>query len=91
MAPYLSKRRSFEHENEVRAITNDFPFPGQEDIYTVGNYYEVDLSLLIKEVIVAPYADDWFIDLIKSVTARYGLQVPVSKSRLADEPTWGGS
>ena len=23
-------------------------------------YYEVDLSLLIKEVLIAPLADDWF-------------------------------
>ena len=40
-----------------------------QDICDVGNYYEVDLSLLIKEVIVGPYAPDWLIELVQSVAS----------------------
>lgn len=86
--PFLYKRRSFEHENEVRAINIELSKGFDQDICEIGIYYEVDLSLLIHEVIVAPYAEDWFLELIQSVAARYNLQAPVRKSSLAAEPVW---
>ena len=92
--PYLHKRNSFMHEHEVRAIS-DRSNP-QDEIYKklrdedlLGVYHEVDLSLLIKEVIVAPFAPDWFLELVKSVAARYNFNFPVVKSTQADDPTWG--
>ena len=92
--PYLYKRRSFEHEREVRAITQDMPARDgkidlSQEVYAIGTYYAVDLSLLVQEVIVAPYADDWFKRLVQSVAARYGLRAPVSTSGLDESPTWG--
>ena len=91
--PYLHKRQSFDHEREVRAIVQIIPLKNDEidmshDICDIGKYYEVDLSLLIQQVIVAPYAHDWFLELIKSVAARYNLEAPVVKSSLADNPRW---
>lgn len=86
--PFLHKRQSFEHEQEVRAINMTIPSNVSQATCDVGRYFTVDLSFLIKEVIVAPYADDWFLGLIQSVAARYDLQVSVVKSRLADPPTW---
>lgn len=85
--PFLHKRHSFAHEREVRAmniISGDKGF--SQPAYDVGRYFKVDLSLLIKEVIVAPYAEDWFLELVQSVATRYTLKAPVSKSRLADKP-----
>lgn len=87
--PYLHKRQSFDYEQEVRAITLTIPSNMSQDICDIGKYYEVDLSLLIQEVIVAPYAHDWFLELIRSVAARYNLEVPIVKSTLADNPIWG--
>lgn len=103
--PFLQKRKSFEHENEVRAINLDLPWPPDFDApdgpdgpkaidlsiatYEIGTYREVDLSRLINEMVVGPYASDWFTELVQSVTSRYGLGTPVRKSALADEPTWG--
>ena len=96
---FLCKRKSFEHEHEVRAIVQ-IPLPGDQndgkegamdlsqDICDVGNSYKVDLSLLIQEVTVSPYAPDWLLELIQSVAARYNLKALVVRSSLADEPTW---
>ena len=93
---YLHKRQSFEHEHEVRAISSRFPNRDGDEVSMQlyydqigGDYYKVDLSVLIKEVIVAPFAADWFMELINSVAARYDLKAPVIKSALADSPTWG--
>ena len=91
---YLHKRQDFKHEQEVRAITTTWPKTVDEvdqppDICDVGRNYEVDLSLLIKKVIVAPYADDWFLELVRSVAVnRYGLNVPIVRSGLASKPVW---
>ena len=92
LAPFLSKRKSFEHEREVRAIIQ-IPPPEDgnacpEGIFDVGNYYKVDLSLLVQEVVVAPYAPKWLLELVGSVAVRYNLKAPVVKSPLANNPTW---
>ena len=87
--PFLHKRRSFEHEREVRAIhwiSSEKGFA--QDVCDTGIYSDIDVSLLIKGVIVAPYADSWFLELVKSVAIRYGLEAPVNKSSLAGEPWW---
>ena len=93
-APFLHKRQDFKHEQEVRAIILKILTSGKradfsQDICDIGKYYEVDLSLLIQEVIVAPLAQDWFLQLVESITDRYNLGAPVIKSERAVPPTWG--
>ena len=77
----LHKRKSFEHEREVRALTSLGKLGD-------GTYCDVDLSTLVNKVFVAPYADDWFLKLVKSVTDLYGLHVPVRRSALAGSPVF---
>lgn len=103
LSPYLHKRKSFEHERELRAIIQQIPpgaslenplnFIGDEtatwpDICDTGIYYDVDLNLLIQEVVIDPSAPDWLLDLVKRVVNRYDLQVPVNQSHLAELPVW---
>ena len=92
--PYLTKRKSFEYEREVRAITlNSVPHDREmlgasaEWIQT-GIYYSVDLDLLIDEVLVAPQSEDWFGDLVQAVVRRYGYNARVTRSALAEAPPW---
>ena len=93
-APFMHKRKSFEHEREVRAIIQKRNVIGGEiivggpDIYKTGTFHEVDTSTLIKEVIVPPYAEDWFVELAQTTTETLGLQFPVTKSSLAALPIW---
>ena len=89
--PFFCKRLSFAHEHEVRAVYIDIPegsYKGDMSDYPegfdVGVYYKVDLSLLIQEIVVAPYATNWFLELVKSVLSRYKLEVPVSRSSLSN-------
>ena len=89
LSPFLHKRQSFEHEREVRAIVQIIPSTDiSQDICDIGRYFKADLSLLIREVVVAPYAPGWLLELVQSVATRYALKAPVIKSRLADPPTW---
>ena len=93
-SPFLYKRKGFEHEYEVRAIIQDLPlrsnpYPQQwKDIYEVGNYLAVELSTLIKDIIVAPFAPNWFLDLVRSVTSLYEVNIDVAQSELAGSPNY---
>lgn len=94
MAPFLYKRISFEHEKEVRAVIQDIPpVNGVADVgqpvHENGRYHAVDLKKLVHEVVISPFAHDWFLELVQSVVTKYGLNTPVEKSPLADAPVWG--
>ena len=57
--PFLHKRKSFEHEREVRAVSQEYK--GEEFYEELiqdgdGIYYRVDVHTLINEVVVAPSA-----------------------------------
>lgn len=103
LSPYLHKRKSFEHEREVRAIIQHIPpeaspaklpnflsgeIPTWPDLCDIGIYYDVDINMLIQEVVIDPYAPDWFLDLVSSVAKRYGLQAPITRSDIAAAPMW---
>lgn len=88
------KRESFEHEKEERAVVQEIPPPqgGPPDlpnaVCEVGKYCEVDVASMIKEMVVAPYAEDWYVELVGSVSELYGLKAPVRKSGLSDGPVF---
>ncbi|MCY3567314.1 MAG: DUF2971 domain-containing protein [Chloroflexi bacterium] len=93
LLPYFHKRREFHHEQEVRAISNQlFNQDGSRSLgaraQSLGEYYAVELSTLVQEIVVAPYAPDWFIELVSSVAERYGLGNRVRRSSLSTTPTW---
>ncbi len=85
---YLIKRKSFEHEREVRGIIRrDVKSRSEEKERTstsrLGVYCAVDLDVLVQEVVVDPYAEQWFVELVRSVASRYRLKAPVRKSDLS--------
>jgi hypothetical protein len=94
LAPLLQKRKSFQHENELRIITQQLPhlgspsIEGQQYDYSrtpiPGIRLEVDLESLIEEIFVAPSAPSWFLNVVTSVAAKYGLHVPVRQSELLE-------
>ena len=90
--PCFFKRQIFEHEHEVRAVIQHILDDGNRlklsPCFDVGKYYQVDLSILIHEVVVSPYAQDWLVELVQSVADRYNLKAPVVKSPLGDPPKW---
>ena len=100
--PYFYKRKSFEHEHEVRVLIdvesllrnycsdqgiNSIPF--EQESYKTGVYIEISVETLIDEnsgVVISPYAEQWVIDTVASIVEKYGFQFPVNRSRLSDEP-----
>ena len=92
--PFMYKRPHFEYEHEVRAtVTSTLQLVLGDDAppYYVGSgiYEKVDLDKLVEEIVISPYAEEWFHELVQSVAERYGLKAPIRSSSLSDKPTWG--
>lgn len=73
------KRKSFEHEQAVRAVITFSGVPkGASGIDPTadnplsGQCVSVDLAELIEQVYIAPEAPPWFCDLVDQVSKRYG-------------------
>jgi hypothetical protein len=96
--PFIYKRKSFEHEKELRAIIFGpkrlRPIPTPKGAIYIEEHCElphgllipVNLETLIENVYVAPTAPYWFEDLAKSVLKKYGINKAIIKSSLDDYP-----
>ncbi len=86
-SPFMYKRKSFEHENEARAVIARYPAElNQETISGNGLKVKVDILNLIERIYVAPSSPNWFAELVKEVVAKYGYDFQVMHSRLNDQP-----
>ncbi len=79
-AAFWRKRKSFEHEREVRALIHDY------ECNDNGKIMSCDLNTLIEEVFLSPSSPEWFLDLMNDVNKKFGVNVKVNQSRLNEEP-----
>lgn len=75
------KRKSFEHEREIRAVYKDFK---NESEY--GKAIDVDINILIQNIFVSPTAQSWFVDLVKETLNKYEIKKKVKSSSMLTEP-----
>ncbi|MBM4148325.1 MAG: hypothetical protein FJ224_04710 [Lentisphaerae bacterium] len=93
--PFLYKRRSFEHERELRALAlhAESPafdvFDSEAESPHHGLTLPVNLSDLIEAVYVAPESPTWFLELVKKIMEDRGLaSIPVNQSSLEATPIY---
>ncbi|HEX73624.1 MAG TPA: DUF2971 domain-containing protein [Dehalococcoidia bacterium] len=92
--PFLHKRKSFENEQELRAIIQKYRYKKNGEIgwstppFDDGVYVKVDLSVLIDKIYLAPTSPRWLFELVKSVTKMYKLDRDVLQSSLDDVPVY---
>jgi hypothetical protein len=75
------KRKSLQHEQEVRAVIRDY-----SKKETLGLTRPVNLDRLIKEIVVSPFAPGWIEPLLADLLLRYSVSVPTKSSELLAEP-----
>lgn len=95
---FLYKRKSFEHEKELRAIIilisdeqieepkdkkNKKP---ENDLASSGIYIPIDLDILIEKIYVSPTSEKWFKNLVESIVKKYKLKMVVEQSDLSKDP-----
>ena len=88
--PFVHKRRSFAHENELRVIVWSSEAGNREQIKKDATSVTIDVvpEELIKAIYVSPTAPKWFGQLVEQLLRRYGLSVPVERSGLYDRPSY---
>lgn len=96
LTPFLCKRKSFEHERELRCLIwtpqhgkNTATDPAQNKYKDeTGLYVPISLDALIQEVYVSPTAPSWLRDLVEKVVFKFGLKKPVVQSALSAVPVY---
>jgi hypothetical protein len=91
---FVHKRKSFEHEQELRAVIQELPRSdsglldngklNQES----GRLINIDLRNLVENIFVAPTAPAWFAKLVETVTRKYDLENAVTTSSLDKKPVF---
>lgn len=82
---YLHKRKSFEYEQEIRAIiSNDLNSinKGEAREFENGRNIVVDIGRLVENIYLNPTMPQWIFNLIKGILAKYGFNIPLVQSRL---------
>ena len=83
LTPLVYKRRSFEHEKEIRAtVSKAF----SSDCPELGCRVSVDLPALVESIVVFPTSSDWFRGVVEDVIKKYSLEIPVCQSNLVRDP-----
>ncbi|HDR7316698.1 TPA: hypothetical protein QCX52_001620 [Bacillus toyonensis] len=95
LLPYIYKRKSFEHERELRLLhTLKFPtdekgiidYDGEPPVEYGGNI-RCNIRNLVEKVYIAPSAPEWFADLVMSTCNKFNLNnVEIVKSELSEVP-----
>ena len=93
----LHKRRSFEHEREVRALLARLPEEDRDGTPIVnvrrepdflGEHVSVKLDVLIEQVRIAPTAPSWFADAVRQTLKAFAVNLEPAQSDLIREPVW---
>jgi len=96
LSPFMYKRKSFEHDREIRCLIwtpqhgkNDPTNPEDNKYKDIeGIYVPVQLDVLIEKIYLAPTAPEWIHELLESLVGRLGPQKEVVFSRLASVPVY---
>lgn len=87
---YLHKRKSFEHEKELRAIIwePEGENKGIVDLNQGGVKVEVNLNKLIHNIYVSPDSPLWLTLLIKDTCEKFGYNFNIINSSLEENPVF---
>lgn len=96
LTPFIHKRKSFEHERELRAIIWMDRFDSAEPYEEDGIWLTppqdriiavpMDIQSVVENVVVSPQSPEWFVSLVESMTKKHGLKLPITQSRLYAAP-----
>jgi hypothetical protein len=92
--PFMHKRKSFEHEKEVRiVICDEDKIPRTSNGFDLsstnpnsGIYIPIELGDIIDAVHISPLTPLWMVETIKNVADKYGVSSIINQSSLYNDP-----
>lgn len=88
----MTKRMSFAHEREIRAVawSRLSSELGGDDIRRNATAHgvpiHIDVKNLIEAIYVSPVAATWFGDVVKNILSAYSVEIEVKQSSLSETP-----
>jgi len=92
--PFIYKRKSFEHEQELRAViwnTQPASTINEESVIEIvdhGMRIQADINKLIDKVYISPLSDSWFESVVKNILQKYDVHFPIISSNLLNIPDY---
>jgi hypothetical protein len=92
--PFVHKRKSFVHEQELRGVTQELPehtdkyFVFEEINKESGKLISVNLQDLVNNIYISPTAPEWFDEIVYTITRKFGFSFKIIKSILNKKPTY---
>lgn len=80
---FAYKVTAYDYEKEVRIIVDRFHETFHEDPKDMGLRLPVSLNNLLRSIVIAPEAPEWFAEVVKRACARYGISTQVRRSMLS--------
>jgi len=85
--PIRYKDKAYSYEEEVRLIhkvnyRGGFTYDWSNEKIESGKNITVDLDLLIEEIVLSPFAPEWFAEIIQDLLEKYGLRKDLKFSYL---------
>ncbi|CZG10286.1 TPA: hypothetical protein JBE46_02380 [Legionella pneumophila subsp. pneumophila] len=87
---FFYKRKSFEHEKEVRLLKFDTEFAGKLNKINPcqGTNIEVDIDTLICNIYVTPLCGPWLHEIVIDILKKYNINKPIIESKLCSPPKY---
>lgn len=92
LALAMHKRDVFEYEHEVRIVRWSMSTGEEHDSScNLGQIIDVDVDLeeMLDEIVISPYAPNWYYDVVARLVDQSGLRIPVVWSSMRAEPAEG--
>lgn len=77
------KRLSLSHEAEVRIVHQQTQISEPE---VFGVSVPLDINNALDAIIVSPFAQDWFVDVVRETARRFEVSIEIEKSQLLSDP-----
>lgn len=93
LAPFICKRSSYRHENEIRAVIERDVWSVQNETRDInfdefGAAVSMDIARIATQIYVSPAAPLWFENVVRDSCIQYGLHSPVKRSDLESDPLY---
>lgn len=91
VTPLIHKRIEFVHENEFRLYHHIYEAENNKEYWdtkknSLGEFIEVDISILVERIILSPTSDENFEKKVKDLAIKYGFEFQFYKSKLQSNP-----
>lgn len=78
-APFFIKRPHFEFEKEARLFISTYSSINPKKDTPLGVELKLNFVDAIDKVLVHPDSQEWFVNVVKSISTKYGLSAPVER------------